>query len=73
MYSILVLGLIPGTNIQISFWVWIILMIGLVLAFRKYKEQLYSRVGDWWHQFDEENENTGRKPLPANRLHLRGL
>jgi hypothetical protein len=70
MYSILVLGLIPGTNIQINFWVWIILMIGLVLAFRKYKEQLYSRVSDWWHQFDDEHG--ARKPLPANQLHFRG-
>jgi hypothetical protein len=73
MYTFLVLGLIPGTNIQVSFWVWIILMIGLVLVFRKYRSQLYGRISDWWHQFDENNENSGRKPLHANRLHLRGL
>ena len=73
MYSILVLGLVPGTNIQINFWVWVILMIGLVLAFRKYREQIYARIEEWWHQFDDEVENLPRKPLHAKRLHLRGL
>lgn len=33
MYSILVLGLIPGTNIQISFKAWLVIMaVLLVLA-----------------------------------------
>ena len=31
MYTFLVLGLIPGTNIQIGFWGWIIIMVGLTL------------------------------------------
>jgi hypothetical protein len=31
MYSILVLGLIPGTNIQISFQVWLLILDGLLV------------------------------------------
>lgn len=71
MYAFLVLGLIPGTNIQISFWAWI-LIVGMVLvAAKRYKPQLQLRLNTWWHQFDE-GEAT-RQPLHANRLHLRGL
>lgn len=73
MYSFLVLGIIPGTNIQIGFWAWIILMAGLIIAFRRYKQQLIALVENWWHQFDEDAEGSARRPLPANQLHLRGL
>ncbi len=73
MYSFLVLGLIPGTNIQIGFWTWIVLMLVLAIAFKRYKRHLIKHLGHWWHQFDEEIEGMPRQPLPANRLHLRGL
>lgn len=71
MYSFLVLGLIPGTDIQINFWVWIILMIGLVFAAHRLKPRVINYVVNWWHQFDDET--TDRQPLHANQLHLRGL
>ncbi|HET7060071.1 MAG TPA: hypothetical protein VFH99_01995 [Candidatus Saccharimonadales bacterium] len=73
MYSFLVLGLVPGTNIQIGFWTWIIIIIGLVTVFRHYKHYLIEIIDRWWHQFDEDLEGMPREPLHANRLHLRGL
>lgn len=72
MYTFLVLGLIPGTNIQIGFWAWLIIMLALLLAFRKAKPHLMKLIAIWWHQFDDA-EASCRKPLHANRLHLRGL
>ena len=71
MYDFLVLGLIPGTNIQIGFWASIGLMIGLVIAYRLYRRRLFKLIEDWWHQFDEEAGGSARKPLPASRLHRR--
>lgn len=73
MYSFLVLGLVPGTNIQIGFWTSIVLMLALAVVFKRYKQHLIRSVLNWWHQFDEDIEGMPRKPLPANRLHLRGL
>jgi hypothetical protein len=73
MYSFLVLGLIPGTNIQIGFWTSIVLMLALAVVFKRYKQYLIQFVLNWWHQFDEDVAGMPRKPLPANRLHLRGL
>jgi hypothetical protein len=73
MYNFLVLGLIPGTNIQIGFWTWIIIMIGLVVAFKRSKPYVIEMVYKWWHQFDEDVESVPREPLHASRLHLRGL
>lgn len=73
MYNFLVLGLIPGTNIEIGFWAWIIIMGGLAVAFRRYKPYLIEAVIKWWHQFDEDLESVPHEPLHANRLHLRGL
>jgi hypothetical protein len=70
VYSFLVLGLIPGTNIQIGFWAWIVLMVGLIITFKIYKRRLYRAIGNWWHQFDEDN-GLARKPLPASQLHRR--
>jgi hypothetical protein len=71
MYTFLVLGLIPGTNIQIGFWTWIILMVGLSIIAYRLKPRIILYVGSWWRQFDEDSVT--RKPLHANRLHLRGL
>lgn len=71
MYSFLVLGLIPGTNIQIGFWAWVVITIGCYIAFRHYKQRIINHVSVWWHQFDDDDMI--RKPLHANQLHLRGL
>lgn len=71
MYSFLVLGLIPGTNIQINFWAWIIIMVGLTVTAYKLRFRVGRLVSSWWHQFDDPE--THRKPLHANQLHLRGL
>lgn len=73
MYDFLVLGLIPGTNIQIGFWTWIIIAGGMFVAYRHYKQHLIELIARWWHQFDEDIEGVPREPLHANRLHLRGL
>ncbi len=73
MYTFLVLGLIPGTNIQIGFWGWIIIMGISVIVYRRYKAHIRQHVGNWWHQFDDDLENVPHEPLHANRLHLRGL
>lgn len=70
MYSFLVLGLIPGTNIQIGFWTWMVLMVGLIITFKIYKRRLYRAIENWWHKFDEETD-VARKPLPASQLHRR--
>ena len=44
MQAFIVLGLIPGTNIQINFLVWLILFMvavfGIVVAFRNYYQQV---------------------------------
>jgi Sec-independent protein translocase protein TatA len=73
MYSFLVLGLVPGTNIQIGFWTWIIIMVVVTVVFRHYKQHLVESLNKWWHQFDEDVENVPREPMHASRLHLRGL
>lgn len=73
MYTFLVLGLIPGTNIQIGFWAWVIIMVALVVAFRSSKSYIIEMLNKWWHQFDDDLEGVPREPLHANRLHLRGL
>lgn len=63
MYSFLVLGLIPGTNISISFQAWLVLG-GLLLAARPaYK--LYLRCQALM------TESMVRQPLPASQLHQR--
>ena len=65
MQSFFVLGLIPGTNIQINFFVWLsffivlaITAIALVLNYRRQIAAL-ARIASL------------RKPLPANQLHTR--
>ncbi len=62
MYSLLVLGLIPGTNISISFQAWLMLVAALLLSHPAY--QLYQR-----HQ--SLVAIPVRRPLPASRLHSR--
>ena len=69
MYSLLVLGLIPGTNIQISFWAWIGLMIGLVLAFMLSRHRLANFLADSWKRL--YYVDGARHPLHASQLHSR--
>jgi hypothetical protein len=71
MYSLLVLGLIPGTNIQIGFWAWIILTAILMITFALYKQHLVRLIKRWWHQFDEDAGSLARRPLHASQLHRR--
>ena len=71
MYTFLVLGLIPGTNIQINFWAWMVIMTGLIIIGWRAKRYVVRYIAAWWHQFDEDAGI--RKPLHANQLHLRGL
>jgi hypothetical protein len=73
MYNFLVLGLIPGTNIQIGFWTTIIIMLILMVAFKRYKSYLIGAINKWWHQFDDDLEGVPHEPVHASRLHLRGL
>lgn len=73
MYSFLVLGLIPGTNIQIGFWSWIIITLVVAVIFYRYSKNIARYMNSWWHQFDDDLEELPREPLHANHLHLRGL
>lgn len=71
VYSFIVLGLIPGTNIQIGFWAWIALTILFFIGFRIYKGRLTTIISGWWHQFDDENYLLSRTTLHASQLHRR--
>jgi hypothetical protein len=63
MYSLLVLGIVPGTNIAISFQAWLIL--ALLLAVIRPSRQLYLYLQ---HQTAAAMV---RRPLPASQLHSR--
>jgi hypothetical protein len=65
MYAFLVLGLIPGTNIQISFQAWLFIAPVLLVA----AIILRPRALQWWHKFGEDQAS--RRPLHASQLHLR--
>lgn len=67
MYNFLVLGIIPGTNIQIGFYAWIVLMLALFIA----AYFIHKRIIEIINQPDFEFEV--RKPLHANQLHSRGI
>ena len=64
MYNFFVLGLIPGTNIQITFQGWLdmieagIAIVGMIWLYRQHRPVRVS----WPRQ---------RQPLHANQLHLR--
>lgn len=61
--SILVLGLIPGTNIAISFQVWIALIVLLIIA---------RPVHNLYIQYELFMlERVKRQPLHASQLHRR--
>jgi hypothetical protein len=61
VYSLLVLGLIPGTNISISFPVWIAL--GFLLMTIRPARRLY-------HHYQFATARL-RRPLHASQLHSR--
>jgi hypothetical protein len=64
MYSLLVLGIIPGTNIQISFQVWLqfaSVLTGVVMA------TVFLRV----HRASLSRMLHTRTPLHASQLHSR--
>lgn len=67
MYNLLVLGLIPGTNIQIGFYAWIILVLALFIAVYFIHKKILEIIS----QPDLELEI--RQPLHANQLHSRGI
>ncbi|HVX56784.1 MAG TPA: hypothetical protein VHA37_03565 [Candidatus Saccharimonadales bacterium] len=87
MDSILVLGLIPGTNIQISFGAWIALMLVLAVAFKLYKRRIWAAIeavtrqlGHYYdiyvrgyleHYADRYLGTPTRQPLHASQLHRR--
>lgn len=64
MYTFLVLGLIPGTNVQISFDAWLGIMAGLPFVAALLRTPLHRLV-----ELGKAAEP--RLPLPANQLHRR--
>ena len=65
MYAFFVLGIIPGTNLQITFNMWlggIVILIGVSL------EWLYRN-----HSFVYQTMRYGRQTLHASQLHQRAL
>lgn len=64
MDNIIILGLIPGTNIQISFWAYIALMIFAIAAFFGARR--------WYRHRTFEIALPQRVLLHANELHFRG-
>lgn len=65
MYSFLILGKIPGTNISISFEVWLIMMVGICYATYRHWPRIKQFVDDL------EKRLLARKPLHASELHRR--
>jgi hypothetical protein len=64
MYSLLVLGLIPGTNIQLSFWAWLIIMPLLAALSLRLKPHIRHFIA--WGKAAPP-----RLPLSASQLHRR--
>lgn len=70
MYSFIVLGLIPGTNIQIGFWPMMGLIAVSLGVFKVYRHRAAKIISDWWHQYDDIADPAHR-PVHASRLHRR--
>ncbi|HTB48962.1 MAG TPA: hypothetical protein VK712_02675 [Verrucomicrobiae bacterium] len=65
MYSFFVLGIIPGTNIEISFVAWLIMtpvLLAAAIIIRPYLQL---------HRFVALGKQSLRQPLPASQLHHR--
>lgn len=83
MDNILVLGLIPGTDIAISFWAWMVLMVALAVALRVYgrrwlrvTQDELRQLGEYLDHYlslylDEYLAGRQRRPLHASQLHRR--
>jgi divalent metal cation (Fe/Co/Zn/Cd) transporter len=63
MYSFLVLGIIPGTDVAISFQAWLIILAGLTVSAMIFQSLLR-------HIWESANRAV-RLPLPASQLHQR--
>jgi len=63
MYSFLVLGIIPGTDVAISFQAWLVILAWLGLLLVVFRSPL--------RQAWESSKHAARLPLPASQLHLR--
>lgn len=68
MDSFLILGLIPGTNIQISFWAWVIITALSLIGFKLYRKRITNYLVTFWNDLDRIDS---RRPLHANQLHSR--
>lgn len=64
MYNFIVLGLIPGTNIQIGFWAYLIIFAALAFAFLFIRYRI--------HRLGLSEMFAARTPLHATQLHFRG-
>ncbi len=64
MYNFIVLGQVPGTNVQISFQAWLVLMALLAIMTPVVWAQLKRR----WQELEAVIE---RQPLHASQLHQR--
>lgn len=67
MYNLLVLGLIPGTNIQIGFYAWVVLVLAVFIAVYFMHKKIIAIINRPDFEFEI------RKPLHANQLHSRGI
>ncbi len=65
MYTFLVLGIIPGTNIQISFQAWLV-AASSALAIALMMRALWQVNAGWI-----ANMQPVRQPVHANQLHRR--
>lgn len=65
MYSFFVLGLIPGTNIQITFQMWLLITAAIAAVYA------------YWHYLPHPTLRieirSPRRPLHASQLHLRAI
>lgn len=61
MYDLIVLGQVPGTDIEITFAMWMSVLAGLATIYYSYKLVRGRRMAMAFV----------RKPLHANQLHLR--
>lgn len=64
MYSVLVLGLIPGTHIQISFQAWLLVTVAVVAV-----------ISVLWLEYRSHHQLwlPAHYPKHANQLHQRGV
>jgi hypothetical protein len=71
MYSFIVLGQIPGTNLHLSFEAWLLLMTAAVYAVYRYWPNIKKFSEDFFREL--ENPIKPRQGLHASQLHQRAL